>query len=155
MALIPWRNLREWDPFEEWGSVQNRLNRLFEETFGRYPVGQRETLERTWAPVVDIYEEKDSIIVKAELPGIKKDEVSIEIKDNVLTLSGERKHEQETKKENYHRIERFYGKFSRSFSLPETVQVEKVKANYKDGVLEITLPKAEATKPKAIPIKIE
>jgi HSP20 family protein len=81
--------------------------------------------------------------------------VSIEIKDNVLTLSGERKHDQETKKENYHRIERVYGKFSRSFTLPETVQVEKVKANYKDGVLEITLPKAEETKPKAIPIKIE
>jgi HSP20 family protein len=155
MALIPWRSLREWDPLEEWGGVQDRLNRLFEETFGRYPVGKRETLERTWSPVVDIYEEKDSIIVKAELPGIKKDEVSIEIKDNVLTLSGERKYEQETKKENYHRIERFYGKFSRSFTLPETVQVEKVKANYKDGVLEITLPKAEETKPKSIPIKIE
>ena len=155
MALIPLRSLREWDTLEEWGSVQDRLNRLFEETFGRYPVGKKETLERTWAPVVDIYEEKDNIIVKAELPGIKKDEVSIEIKDNVLTLSGERKYEQEKKKENYHRIERFYGKFSRSFTLPETVQVDKVKANYKDGVLEITLPKAEETKPKAIPIKIE
>lgn len=155
MALVPWRTFREWDPFEEMGGMQDRINRLFEETFGRYPVGKRETLERTWAPVVDIYEEKDNIIVKAELPGIKKEEVSIEIKDNVLTLSGERKHEAEKKKENYHRIERFYGKFTRSFTLPESVQVDKVKANYKDGVLEITLPKTEETKQKAIPIKIE
>jgi HSP20 family protein len=151
MALIPWRSF----PLDEWGGLQDRINRLFEETFGQYPAGKKETLERTWSPVVDIYEEKDTITVKAELPGIKKEEVSIEIKDNVLTLSGERSHEVEKKKENYHRIERFYGKFSRSFTLPETVQVDKIKANYKDGVLEITLPKSEETKPKAIPIKIE
>jgi HSP20 family protein len=86
---------------------------------------------------------------------MKKDDVLIEIKDNVLTLTGERKHEQETKQENYHRIERVYGKFSRSFTLPDSVKVNKVKANYKDGVLEITLPKAEEAKAKAIPIKIE
>jgi len=155
MALIPWRSLRDFDPFEEWGTIQDRINRLFEETFGRYPVGKRESLERTWSPVVDIYEEKDNIIVKAELPGIKKEDVSIEIKNNVLTISGERKHEAEKKKENYHRIERYYGKFSRSFTLPETVQVDKVKASYKDGILEITLPKAEEAKPKSIPITIE
>lgn len=155
MAIIPWRTFRDWDPFEEMGGIPDRISRLFEETFGRYPATRRETLERTWSPAVDIYEDKENIVVKAELPGIKKDEVSIEIKDNVLTLTGERKHEQETKKENYHRIERVYGKFIRSFTLPDSVQVDKVKANYKDGILEIILPKAEEAKAKAIPIKIE
>ena len=155
MALIPWRTTRNWDPFEEWGGVDDRISRLFDETFGRYPAVRRETLDKTWLPAVDIYEDKENIVVKAELPGVKKDEVAIEIKDNILTLSGERKQEQETKKENYHRVERVYGKFSRSFTLPDSVQVDKVKANYRDGILEIALPKAEAAKPKAIPIKIE
>ena len=155
MALIPWRTTRNWDPFEEWGGVDDRIRRLFDETFGRYPAVRRETLDKTWLPAVDIYEDKENIVVKAELPGVKKDEVAIEIKDNILTLSGERKQEQETKKENYHRVERVYGKFSRSFTLPDSVQVDKVKANYRDGILEIALPKAEAAKPKAIPIKIE
>jgi len=155
MALIPWRSYRDWDPFEGMSDIQERINRLFDETFGRYPATRRETLERTWSPQVDIYEDRENIVVKAELPGIKKEDVSIEVKDNILTLSGERKHEKETKKENYHRIERSYGKFNRSFSLPDPVKVDKVKANYRDGVLEITLPKSEEAKPKAIPIKIE
>ena len=86
---------------------------------------------------------------------MKKDDISIEVKDNVLTLTGERKHEKETKKENYHRIERSYGKFSRSFTLPDSIKVDKVKANYKDGILEITLPKAEEAKTKTITIKVE
>ena len=86
---------------------------------------------------------------------MKKDDLSIEVKDNVLTLSGERKHEEETKKENFHRIERSYGKFSRSFALPDSVKVDKVKAHYKDGVLEISLPKVAEAKRKAIPIKVE
>lgn len=155
MALIPWKSYRTWDPFEEMGGMQERINRLFDDTFERLPVAHRETLERTWSPAVDIYEDKENIIVKAELPGMKKEEVSIEVRDGVLTLTGERKHEQETKKENFHRIERTYGKFSRSFTFPDSVKVDKVKANYKDGVLEITLPKDEKAKTRAIPIKIE
>jgi HSP20 family protein len=155
MALIPWRSAREWDPFDEMAGMRDRISRLFDEHFGWFPATREETLGRTWAPPVDIYEDKDNIIVKAELPGMKKDDLSIEVKKNVLTLTGERKHEEETKKENYHRIERSYGKFSRSFTLPDSVKVDKVKANYKDGVLEISLPKAEEAKAKAIPIKVE
>jgi len=155
MALIPWRIYREWDPFEEMSDIRERINRLFDEMFGKYPATISESTERAWSPPVDIYEEKDKVVVKAELPGMKKDDISIEVKDNVLTLTGERKHEKETKKENYHRIERSYGKFSRSFTLPDSIKVDKVKANYKDGILEITLPKAEEAKTKTITIKVE
>ena len=155
MALIPWRSAKEWDPFEEMVDMRDRISRLFDEYFGQFPATREEPLGRTWVPAVDIYEEKDNIIIKAELPGMKKDDLSIEVKDNVLTLSGERKHEEETKKENFHRIERSYGKFSRSFTLPDSVKVDKVKANYKDGVLEISLPKATEARAKAIPIKVD
>lgn len=155
MAMIPWKSYRTWDPFNEMGDIQQRINRLFDETFERFPVARSEALERTWSPAVDIYEDKENVIVKAELPGVNKDDVSIEVRDGVLTLTGERKHEQETKKENFHRIERTYGKFSRSFALPESVKVDRVKANYKDGVLEIIMPKEEKAKTRAIPIKIE
>jgi HSP20 family protein len=155
MALIPWTSYRDWDPFKEMREFQDRINQLFDETLGRFPVSREESFERIWSPPVDIYENQDNIVLKAELPGMKKEDVSIEVKDNVLTLKGERKQEQETKKENYYRIERAYGKFSRSFTLPSTVKVDDVKATYKDGVLEITLPKVEEAKAKAIPIKVE
>jgi HSP20 family protein len=154
MALVPWKTFRDWDPLREMVGVRDRIDRLFDEYFGRFPAAE-ESFERTWSPLVDIHEEKDTIVVKAELPGIKKEDISIEVKNNVLTLSGERKQEKETKKENYHRIERAYGKFSRSFTLPNTITADKVKASYKDGILEITLPKTEESKPKGIPIKVE
>ena len=153
MALITWRSHRGWDPFEEMSDMQERINRLFDDSFTRYPAARQETFEKTWAPPVDIYEDKDRIVVKAEVPGIKKDEMLIEVKDNVLSLTGERKQEEETMRDNYHRIELAYGKFSRSFSLPNSVKADKVKAVYKDGILEITLPKVEEV--KAIPIKVE
>ena len=153
MALVPWKSAREWDPFGEMVDMRERIGRLFDEYFGQFSTTREESLGRTWAPAVDIYEDKDNIIVKAELPGMKKDDLSIDVKNNVLTLSGERKYEEETKKENFHRIERSYGKFSRSFTLPDSVKVDKVKANYKDGILEISLPKAKEA--KAIPIKVE
>jgi len=153
MALVPWTSARERDPFSEMVDMRDRIGRLFDEYFGQFPAIREGALGRSWAPAVDIYEDKNNIILEAELPGMKKDELSIDVKNNVLTLSGERKHEQETKKENFHRIERSYGKFSRSFTLPDSVKVDKVKANYKDGVLEITLPKPKEA--KAIPIKVE
>ena len=155
MALVPWRSAREWDPFGEMVDMRDRIGRLFDEYFGQFPAIREDALGRSWAPAVDIYEDKNNIIVKAELPGIKKDDLSIDVKNNVLTLSGERKHEEETTKENFHRIERSYGTFSRSFTLPDSVKVDKVKAHYKDGILEISLPKAEEAKRKAIPIKVE
>ncbi|MCD6352851.1 MAG: Hsp20/alpha crystallin family protein [Proteobacteria bacterium] len=116
---------------------------------------QKENLQESWYPSVDIHEDKNNLIIKAELPGIKKEDVSIEIKDNVLTIKGERKRDEEIKRENYHRIERVYGSFSRSFTLPDAVKEDKVKAGYKDGILEITLPKAEKAQTKAIPITVE
>jgi HSP20 family protein len=131
------------------------MNRLFGETLGLGPTREEEAFGRTWALPVDIHEDKDNIVVKAELPGMKRDDVSIEVRDNVLTLKGERKQDKEIKKENYLRIERVYGKFSRSFFLPHPIVADKVKASYKDGVLEITLPKTEEAKSKAIPIKID
>jgi len=151
VALVRWQ---DWDPFSDMRSVRERINRLFDERFAGFPAPTEETFTREWAPPVDIHEDKDNIVVKAEVPGMKKEDVSIEIKDNVLTLKGERKFEKETKKEDYHRMERSYGSFVRSFSLPSAIKVDKVVANYKDGILEITLPKAEEAKPKAIPIKI-
>ena len=155
MALVPWTTSRGVDRFGEMVDMRDRIDRLFEEYFGQVPAIREDALGRNWAPAVDIYEDKDNIIVKAELPGIKKEDLSIDVKNNVLTLSGERKHEKETKKENFHRMERSYGKFSRSFTLPNSVKVEKVKAQYKDGILDISLPKTEKAKTKAIPINVE
>lgn len=152
MALV---RRQDWNPFSDVRSIRERINRLFDERFAGFPAPAEETFAREWVPPVDIHEDKDNIVVKAEVPGMKKEDVSIEIKDNVLTLKGERKYEKETKKEDYHRMERAYGSFVRSFSLPSTIKIDKVAANYKDGVLEITLPKAEEEKPKAIPIKMD
>jgi HSP20 family protein len=129
MALTRWSPYRDWEPFTGFRNIQDQFNRLFDETFGSYPVARQETLERTWTPAVDIYDDKDRIVVTAELPGIKKEDVTIEIKDNVLSLTGERKHESEIKKENYQRIERVYGKFSRSFTLPDSVKVDNVQSS--------------------------
>ncbi|MEJ2068311.1 MAG: Hsp20/alpha crystallin family protein, partial [Deltaproteobacteria bacterium] len=108
-----------------------------------------------WSPVVDIYETDESVILKAELPGMTKEDISIEINENNLVLKGERCFQKDIKEENYHRIERSYGTFSRSFTLPDTVDRDNVTANFKDGILEITIPKIEGAKPKQIEIKGE
>ncbi len=147
MAIVRWM-----DPFRDVMGIQDRMNRLFEEilTRGR---GREEGLEAgAWMPAVDIYETEDDVVVKAELPGVKKDEVGVEVKGGVLTLRGERKHAKEVKEENYHRIERSYGTFLRSFTLPTTVEEDKVTAKLAEGVLEIRLPKKAEAKPKQIRI---
>ncbi len=147
MAIVRWM-----DPFRDVMGIQDRMNRLFEEilTRGR---GREEGLEASaWMPAVDIYETEDDVVVKAELPGVKKDEVGVEVKGGVLTLRGERKHAKEVKEENYHRIERSYGTFLRSFTLPASVEEDKVSAKLTDGVLEIHLPKRAEAKPKQIKI---
>jgi len=107
---------------------------------------------RTWTPPVDIYETDDALILKAELPGVSKDDVSIEIHHNTLVLRGQRKHEAEVNEDHYHRVERAYGSFQRSFMLPTLVDQEHVQATYHDGVLELRLPKSEASKPKRVAI---
>ncbi len=143
-----------WDPFKELLTLQERMNRLFDEVLPR--TREEEGLGKgVWSPAVDIYETEDSIVLKAELPGIKREDISVEIKDNVLVLKGEKKFERDVKEENYHRMERSYGAFQRSFTLPNIVDKDKVKARYKDGVLEVILPKAEEAKPKHIKVEVQ
>ena len=152
MALIRW-SPRTWDPFSELSTLQGRMNRLFEETLPS--TRKDEDLDRSvFYPAVDINEGDKAITLKADLPGIKKEDVHIDVNDGVITLRGERKFEKEDKKENYHRIERSYGSFHRSFTLPSTVDIGAIKAKYKDGILEVTLPKTEEAKPKSIPVEI-
>jgi HSP20 family protein len=148
-------SLVKWEPLREMMTFSDRFNRLFSDGFFRQLplLAEDSTFSRSWAPVVDIYETDDGVVLKAELPGMKKEDVHLEVRDHTLTLSGERKQEEEVKGENFHRMERFYGSFHRAFSLPSTVDTGKVKANMKDGVLEVTLPKAEKAKSKKITIE--
>src|ERR1035441_2835119 len=117
-------------------------------------MGEGEVSTRTWAPPVDIYENGDNLVLKAELPGVNPEEVEIRVEDNTLYLKGERKFEKEVKEQNYHRVERSYGTFTRTFSLPNSIDADKVGANYKDGVLTLTMPKKEEAKPKTIKINV-
>lgn len=147
--------IMKWDPFKELTTIQDRINRLFDENIGRVRFPDMELAGGSWNPAVDIYETKESIVLKAELPGLDKKDFSIEVKDNLLTLKGERKFEKETKEENYYRMERAYGSFTRSFTLPTSVDKDKVKAKFKDGILEVTIPKTEAAKPKQVNVDVE
>ena len=131
--------------------MRDEIDRLFEFPFGEL-AGQRFFNE--WAPAVDLYEDKDSFIVKAELPGMEKKNIDVSLHDGALTISGERRHE-ERKEGATHRTERFYGKFQRTVTLPTKVEGDKVKANYKDGILTISLPKAEEAKPKQIEVQVK
>jgi len=139
--------LTRWSPWQELENMNRQLSHLLDDSH----VGMSTETEQ-WAPRVDIRETDDALLVQAELPGIDKKDIHLEVKDGVLTLSGERRYEKEVKEENVHRVERAYGKFSRSFSLPTNVDADKVSANMKDGVLEVRLPKRESAKPKAIAI---
>jgi HSP20 family protein len=134
-------------------ATQRDFDRLFREAFS--PVfGEGELSTRTWAPPVDIYETDENLVLKAELPGINPDSVEIRVEDNTLYLKGERKFEKEVKEQNYHRVERSYGAFTRTFSLPGSIDADKVAANFKDGVLTLTMPKKEEAKPKTIKINV-
>jgi HSP20 family protein len=146
-----------WEPFRDLVSLQERMNRLFDESFrglGRFGAEDDWSLGGTWAPAVDIYEHEGNIVLKAELPGVDGKDVDVRVENNVLTLRGERKLDQEVKRENYHRIERSYGSFTRSFTLPTVVDTSNIKAEYKDGVLRVTLPKREEAKPRQIQINV-
>ena len=140
-----------WDPFRDMNVLQDRMNRLFEDA-GRGWRGSEPSATTAWSPAVDIFETEGEIVVKAELPGMERKDITLNLEKNVLTLKGERRFDKETKEENYHRVERAYGGFSRSFSIPATVDDEKIRADYKDGVLKIILPKKEQLKPKQIQI---
>lgn len=145
--------LIRWNPMRELEALHSEIDRLFGEVFPTR-AGARGDIGG-WTPNVDIYEDKDAITISVDLPGVNQKDVKLNIDNNVLTLSSERKLEHEDKKDNYHRIERFYGTFSRSFSLPNTVDVEKIDAHMENGVLKITLPKREEAKPKQIEIKVK
>jgi HSP20 family protein len=140
-----------WDPFRDLNLLQDRMNRLFDDA-GRSWRNDEPAATTTWSPSVDIFETEGEIVVNAELPGMERKDIALHLENNVLTLRGERRFQKETKDENYHRIERSYGNFSRSFSIPATVDEEKIRADYKDGVLKIMLPKKEQAKPKQIKI---
>ncbi len=143
------------DPWTGFGTLQDRINGMFEQTIRRfYPEGEEVVERRSWAPEVDIHETEDSFVVKADLPGISKEDIQIDLKDSTLTLKGEKKFEDKISKDNYIRVERSYGTFVRSFMLPKNVDAEKIKAKYKDGVLELTLPKKEEVKPKQIKVEV-
>jgi len=133
-------------------SFQHEMNRMFDEFFRGGNGETSGTGLSSWTPAVDIHETDDGFVIKAELPGVPKDDISIDVHQNTLTLRGQRTHESAVKNERYHRVERAYGTFQRSFVLPAMVDHDKVQATYKDGVLELHLPKSEAAKPKRISI---
>ncbi|SRR5581483_10127580 len=153
MSLIRYQppELSTWTPFDGLSSLRDDLNRLFDFTFP----GTRETgLFTGWSPALDVHQDKDNVFVKCELPGMKKEEIDISLHDGMLSISGERKHESEHKEGESFRSERYFGKFHRSIALPTAVDAGKVKAAYKDGILTVTLPKAEEAKPKQIEVSV-
>ena len=147
--------ITRWDPFRELEEMQNRLSTLV----GRAPVrknGEKKEAMTVaeWAPLVDITEDDKEYLIKAELPEVKKEDIKLMAHDDVLTITGERKYEKEEKGKKYHRVERAYGSFERSFTLPEDADEGKIAAEFKDGVLKVHLPKSEKAKPKSIEVKI-
>ena len=144
--------ITRFDPFRDLAVLQDRVNRLFGDAYGG---GREEGVLSSWVPAVDIFEnEKKELVLKAELPDVRKEDVSVTVENNTLTLSGERKFDTEVKKEHYHRIERSYGSFSRTFSLPATVDTGKIGAEFKNGLLTVRLPFREEAKPRAISIDV-
>ena len=149
MALIRWQRpeLNVWSPFRQMSALSDELNRLFE-----LPVNGESS---GWLPALDLYEDGEQLVLKAELPGMKKEDIDISLQGDVLTLSGERKEEEGYDKAETHRSERFLGRFQRTLTLPYAVNSAKVQASYKNGILTVTLPKAEEAKSKQIAVKVD
>ncbi|MBN1893003.1 Hsp20/alpha crystallin family protein [bacterium] len=145
--------IMRWNPFRELLNVQEEMNRVFNSYFSRSGEGQSGA-PLLWTPSVDICETDDDITVTIEIPGMNKEDVKISLQDNVLTIEGEKRQEKKESVKSYHRIERSYGTFQRSFVLPASVKADKVAAQYKDGILNIKLPKTEAARPKEIEIAV-
>jgi HSP20 family protein len=138
MAII------RWDPFREMTQLQNRFDRLFDAVGGR---------QESWLPAVDVFDTQDAVVLKAELAGMKPDDIQIEVEDNVLTIKGERKFEEKVDEERYYRVERRFGTFQRSLALPQGVKADQIEAAYDEGILTVTVPKAEQEKPKRIEVQ--
>jgi len=145
--------LSRWDPFRELSRVQEQVNRFLEDSYLRRP-GESSSLT-AWAPEVDIHETPEALVLEADLPGVDEKDLDIRIENNTLTIRGERKFEKKVSEENYLRVERTYGSFTRSFSLPHTVNTEQIQANYEKGVLTVRLPKREEAKPKQIKVSVK
>jgi len=144
--------ITRWDPFRDLNILQERMNRVFEDAAVRGWKSDEPSATTSWSPAVDIYETDSEITVQAELPGVDRKDIALQLENNVLTLKGDRRFEKETNQENYHRIERSYGGFSRAFTIPTTIDEDKIRADYKDGILKIALPKKEQVKAKQIKI---
>ena len=145
-------NIIKYDPFREMRSLQDEVNRLFASSFSRGG-NDNDLMRGAWSPSVDIFENQNEIVLEAELPGMKPEDVNISIENNVLTIHGERKLEKKDESDNFHRVERSYGSFTRSFTLPPTVRSENARAEFENGVLRLTLAKREEAKPRRIEIK--
>ena len=145
MAII------RWDSFKDMITLREKMNRLFEDY---YPARtqEKDMMTSTWAPSVDIYESENELVLTAELPGIKEEDIEIKLEDNTLSIKGDRKFEKATKEENYHRIERSYGSFYRSFTLPRNIDQDKIRAESENGILKVTMPKKAELKPKKVKI---
>jgi HSP20 family protein len=143
--------LTRWDPFRELNVLQDRMNRLFQDFA---PRGEQDLTTGNFVPPVDIYEDEHSVTLKVEVPGLDPKDVDVQVENNTLTIKGERKFEKEEKEENFHRIERRYGSFIRSFALPTTVDTDNVKADYENGVLKVQLAKRAEAKPKQIKVNV-
>jgi HSP20 family protein len=153
-AMAPTRSQREMTTFDPFRQLQQRLNRFFGETFNPLAGTEENWSLATWAPACDIYETENAIVLKAELPEVKTEDVKVTLENNLLTIRGERKLSAETKQENYHRVERSYGEFMRSFTLPNIVDPNKINAEFKEGLLQITMTKREEAKPKQVEVKV-
>ena len=149
-------SITRWDPFREFATLQNQMNRLFQDYQPTRPgqTGEEFMTTGTFVPPVDIYEDEHNITLKLEVPGIEQNDIDVRVENSTLTVRGERKFEKDVKEESYHRIERTYGSFSRSFTLPNTVNPEQVNADYVNGVLTITLAKRAEAKPKQIKVNV-
>lgn len=145
MAII------RWDPFRDLVTLRERMNRLFEDAFTSRGE-EKDLVASSWSPSVDIYETENEIVLTAEVPGVDEKNIEIKLEDNTLSLKGDRNFEKETKEENYHRIERAYGSFYRSFTLPRNVDQDNIKAESENGILRITMPKKPELKPKKVKI---
>lgn len=142
-----------YSPFKELRTMQDQMNRLLDLAWRRG--GAEDLREGVWQPCVDIYEDSETVVIKAEVPDIDQNDIEVKIEENMLTLRGERRHSNEFRQENYHRIERFFGTFQRSFALPPSIDQDRIKAECDRGVLTISLPKKEEVKPKQITVEVK
>lgn len=147
--------LVKWDPFRDVAELQNRINRMFDESFGRSIDPNEEAGLRAWRPAVDIYEIENGIAIDVELPGVRKEDVAVEVNNDVLTLKGERAANPHIKEDNYYRRERLYGPFKRSFTLHQNIQPAQIKATFKDGILRVEIPRPVEERPRQITVNVE